>query len=86
MSGLSFTNEVVAAQNLSDEYPEPQKGVTGGTNDTHNVAILLFQHVDILDFTGPLEIFTCATHLPQSSFAFNTSLIAAALTVKANSR
>jgi transcriptional regulator GlxA family with amidase domain len=78
MSGLSRTDKIGAGQRHSDDSYEPKTA--------RNVAILLFQHVDILDFTGPLEIFACATHIPRSSFAFNTALVAATPNVKANSR
>jgi transcriptional regulator GlxA family with amidase domain len=54
----------------------------------HTVAILLFPFVDILDFTGPLEVFACARHASytSSSFAFKTTLIAVSSIVPANSR
>jgi len=56
---------------------------------TYNVAILLFPGADILDFSCPLEIFSCTTYNKRPSppsFPFNLTLIARTPTIAAGSR
>ncbi len=42
----------------------------------YNIGILIFNEVEVLDFTGPFEVFSIARHIGSDQKAFNVSTIA----------